>query len=497
MGMCCRNGLPLAIWTLSLLVTTNCFFLSTSRQIESSRSVSNIASFDEQTTTTARILESVQQDHKTEVANGFKTWGHSTEYTPTKEWTDDDFISRSVGKGNAGPHEHMLKRGDEIFQTMQPVLTTEECEQLITEARQVIAAGLEKEGNFQNTSGQGQPTNSQLGEARVSQMPRAQQWLRQALHERFFPILESRFGLSASELTLNDALVIGYGYFGQKSRSQPVHRDADLLSLNVALSTQDSFDPNGGGTFFEGLPAESSIVQMDQGHVLCHSGGVQHAGRGISSGERWVLVLFAVADSEPQLARRCHAKGLIHRENGNVQEAEDTFRAGLTVAPKDHLLLTSLGGVFMAKEQETLARAQLSAAASAYEHCQKANLALGRMMLANRRPRAALRRFDAVSDYLNDSDLVTNSWMPLKAMGWDARVYGSHAAILCSQEAMKNGIKDFDTGMYLQRAMERLNVALSAVPGDERILSMLDRVKELLAYHDQDSDKSSSSATTR
>ena len=151
----------------------------------------------------------------------------------------------------------------------------------------------------------------------------------------------------------------------------------------------------------------------------------------------------------------------------------------------------------MAKEQETLARAQLSAAASAYEHCQKANLALGRMMLANRRPRAALRRFDAVLDYLNDSDLVTNSWMPLKAMGWDARVYGSHAAILCSQEAMKNGIKDFDTGMYLQRAMERLNVALSAVPGDERILSMLDRVKELLAYHDQDSDKSSSSATTR
>lgn len=137
----------------------------------------------------------------------------------------------------------------------------------------------------------------------------------------------------------------------------------------------------------------------------------------------------------------------------------------------------------MAKDQETLARGYLSASASAYEHCQKANIALGRMMLANRRPRAALRRFDAVMEYLNDSDLETNSWMPLKAIGWDARVYGSHAAILCAQEAMKAGIKDFDTSMYLQRAIERLNVAQLAVPGDERILSMLQRAQELLSHH--------------
>jgi tetratricopeptide (TPR) repeat protein len=371
---------------------------------------------------------------------------------------------------------------------VEPVLTTEECENLITEAREVIAKGLKEEGAFQNDGHQ--PTNSQLGEARVSQMPRASQWLRDALHERFFPILESRFGIPANELTLNDALIIGYGYFGGASRSKPVHRDSDIVSLNVALSPQDAFDPDGGGTFFEGLPAQESIIKTDQGHVLCHSGGAQHAGRGIASGERWILVLFCVAESEPQLARRCHAKGLIAREQSNLDEAEATFRAGLTVAPRDHLLLSSLGGVIMAKGNDLCAQSYLSEAASSYEHCQKANLGLGRMMLSAGRPRAALRRFDAVLDYLNDCDLKQNTWMPLKAMGWDARVYGSHAAILCVQEAKKAGC-DFDSSMYLQRAIERLNVALSAVPGDGRILSMLARAEELISEEDSEIDASS------
>ena len=446
---------------------------------------------DEHTATPSiqHILESVQQEHDAEVANGFKVWGRSdeNETSSAKEWCDNDFIARSVGVGNAGPHEFALERGHEIFETRQPVLSADECEDLIAEAREVISGGLKEEGIFQNDGHQ--PTNSQLGEARVSQMPRASKWLKEALHERFFPILQSRFGIPANELTLNDALIIGYGYFGGGSRSQPVHRDSDILSLNVALSPQESFDPNGGGTFFEGLSAENSVITTGQGHVLCHSGGAQHAGRGIASGERWVLVLFCVAENEPQLARRCHAKGLVERRQDDLDEAEATFCAGLTVSPRDHLLLSSLGGVFMAKGNERTAQSYLSEAASSYKHCQKANLGLGRMMLAQGRPRAALRRFDTVLDYLDDCDLQQNAWMPLKAMGWDARVYGSHAAILCVQEA-KKARYDFDSSASLRRAVERLNVSLSAVPGDGRILSMLARAEELLA--EDDSDDSSS-----
>lgn len=474
--------------------------------------------------TTARILENMQQEHDAEVRNGFHVWGRSSSAsgrsgdTRKRIWKDDDlFVARSIGVGNAGPSEFKLKNGDKIFQTKQPVVSKKECKALITEAREVIAKGLEEEGmfDFQNTT---RPTNSQLGEARISQMPRAKKWLRGhgqgqegggggggALHERFFPILESRFGIPATELTLNDALIIGYGYFDDGKmgcRSQPVHRDSDLLSLNVALSSpQDGdFDPNtGGGTYFEALPAESSVIKTDQGHLICHSGGAQHAGRGLLSGggqqQRWILVLFCVAEKEPQLARRCHARGMMERQEekgNNLQAAEDAFRAGLSVAPRDHLLLSSFGGVQMAKGNERLARSYLSAAASSYRHCQKANLGLGRMMMLAgpggtcRRPRAALRRFDAVLDYLNErDDLEPNAWMPLKAMGWDARVHGSHAAILCVLEARKAGVVDFDSKTHLQRAVERLNVALTAVPGDERILGMLAKAEELLSEEEE------------
>lgn len=215
-----QNGhfLALLLYTLALLLLEDSVSFSIVSQKQRKWPMIRGAHFavetEEQTTATntERILESVQQEHDNEVSNGFEVWGKSSDYNnlePKKQWTDADFRSRSVGVGNAGPHESMLQRGDEIFETLQPVLSKQECESLISEARQVIADGLEREGSFRNDGSQQQPTNSQLGEARLSQMPRAKVWLRQALHERFFPLLESRFGVAANELTLNDALIIG------------------------------------------------------------------------------------------------------------------------------------------------------------------------------------------------------------------------------------------------------------------------------------------------
>jgi tetratricopeptide (TPR) repeat protein len=404
------------------------------------------------------------------------------------EWSDQDFFARSVGVGNAGPDEFALKRGDEIFVTVQPVISEKECNDLISEAREVIAMGLEEEAALQQ-DGEWQPTNSQLGEARVSQMPRAKEWLRAALHERFFPILESRFGIPVDELTLHDALLIGYGYFGGGARSQPVHRDSSLLSLNVALSPPSSFDPHGGGTFFESLPADDSVIKTEQGHVMCHAGGAPHAGRGISSGERWILVLFCVAKGQPQVARRCHAKGMIERSRNNLEEAEAAFRAGLAVAPRDHLLLSSFGGISMAKGLEADAQNSLSAAALSYLNCQKANLGLGRMMLASGKPRAALRRFEAVLEWMDERDRVKGAWLPYRAMGWDARVYGAHAAILCVLEAKKIGA-NFSPSMHLRRAIDWLNVAREAAPEDQRILDALAKAEEVLFEETGSGDRS-------
>lgn len=431
---------------------------------------------------TQAILERARKEYILELENGFATFGQGDEFESLKVWSDNDFTSHSVGSGNSGPDEAALTRGHQVFQSVAPVLTDEECDALIAEAQKVIAEGLAAESSSSssptdNTEGN-QPSNSQLGEARVSQLPMAREWLGHVLHKRFFPLLASRFGIPAADLTLHDGLVIGYGYFGAGARSQPVHRDSCLLSLNVALSPRTDYE--GGGTYFEGLASAAGTLSSERGHVTCHAGGTPHAGRGIESGERWVLVLFCVAKNQPELARRCHARGMEERDQGILEQAKATFQAGLSVAPRDHLLHTSLGGVYMAEGNEAAARTCLAFAAQGYDHCTKANMALGRMMLANRKPRAALRRFDAVLDWLGDRDLVEGVWDSHRAVGFDARLYGAQAALICAREAKHKGTRDFPWREHAERAVTRSEIALQAVPGDQRLMGMLGFAEGLL-----------------
>ena len=425
----------------------------------------------------AGVLESVRAEYLAELNSGFATFGHPGDSSSSTHFTDQDFVSHRTGVGNAGPDEGVLTNGDHIFQTKEPIVTEDECEALIQEAQSVIAEGLEREKG-QNSGDGTATTNSQLGEARVSQLPLAREWLKDALHKRFFPILESRFGIKPEDLTLNDALIIGYGYFGGGSNSQPIHRDSSLLSLNVALSPRSNYE--GGGTFFEGLSPENCTISNERGHVVCHAGGNPHAGRGIQSGERWVLVLFCIAKDQPEFARRCHARGIAERTKGDVEGAKASFQAGLSQAPRDHLLYTSLGGVYMAQQEETAARGYLARAAAAYPHCTKADMALGRMMLSNRKPRAALRRFDAVLKWMNDRDLENGVWEDYRAVGFDARVYGAQAALLCAREAKSRNVQDFDWPVHVETAVGRAKIALQASPNDPRIPGMLGFAEELL-----------------
>jgi tetratricopeptide (TPR) repeat protein len=441
------------------------------RPVDDASSTTRLASTAEQSAAATNVYESVeaclqkaQEVHDDECRQGFRAFGRS-DTSMQSEWTDDDkFTSFSVGTGNAGPDESNLTNGDVIFQSKEPLFDPATCQALIAEARDAITNGLKEDGQTIVND----PTNSQLGEARVSSLPSGKQWLTEELRGKLFPLLESRFGISATNLTLNDALIIGYGYFGGPSRSQPLHRDASILSLNIALSPQSDYE--GGGTYFQGI---DSILQQEQGHVLCHSGGAMHAGNAISSGERWVMVLFVISEDVPQLSRRCHALGLGEMDKGDHAQARNIFQAGLSVAPNDHLVHVDLGRTFLQDGLQGKARQCLAESINAYSLDGKAPVGLAKMLQESGRPRAALRRLDAFLEQNNDADLKPGAWITLRSLVWDARVTAVSCALQCANKSKPFAEK------HLQTAIERLYVSLEISPGNPQLMGMMNFAKKL------------------
>jgi tetratricopeptide (TPR) repeat protein len=429
-------------------------------------------------------ISRAQVQHDLEFKSGDDVFGTSLsrdnqENDHVVKWSDDNFNSYSVGKGNGGPSESVLENGHLIFEAKEAVMDESKCEFFIRMAKETIERERLKDDELDERD-QDQPTNSELGEARLSKLPsEALIELRSILQDTLYPMLTDRFGME--HLTVYDGLILGSI---APSRSQPVHRDASLLTLNIALSSPDNFEA--GGTYIEGLQNhDGQPLRIDRGKVLCHSSGIMHAGTAITSGERWVLVLFVIAKDEPQIARRTHAQGLEFLHSNALNEAKLEFEAGLNAAPNDHLLHMGLGQIASMKGDEKESLNRLTKASMLYPASHKAGMAAGKMLEAKRRPRAALRRFDEVLSRIDGKDLVNGAWMPLKALAWDARTCAGRCALLCAE--YEAGTKDWSvrertwTKKHLPVAIERFRAALVPVPGDGYIQSMLARAEELLA----------------
>ncbi|GMI03078.1 hypothetical protein TrRE_jg4601 [Triparma retinervis] len=420
----------------------------------------------------AAFSQRVQLSHDIEYTNSFNIFGASS---GAGSWSDDDFTSSSVGTGNAGPDESFLRRGAQVFATREPVLSKSECESLIREAQKAIAAGSGAKLEVDLSRKDWERTNSDIGEARLSGLPPdTLNRLRSILNDRLYPMLESRYGVP--DLTAYDGLILGSI---APSQSQPVHRDASLLTLNIPLS--DSHDYTGGGTYIEGISELDTPLVIERGHVLCHASGVMHAGNAIKTGERWVLVIFCIARDEPQIARRCHAGGLAAFDDDNLEGAFEYFEAGLSVAPGDHLLHMGAGRVQHAWGKSSASFKSLKAAADLYLLDQRAQIALGDALMAQKRPRAALRRFDKALSAIGDRDLLDGAWMPLKALTWNARVSAATCALLCAEAEAEKSKKDMGwSRSRLPEAVGRLSTALRPCPDNGYIQSMRERAVELL-----------------
>ena len=481
------------------------------------------------------VFEFVQEQHKKEIQRGFETFKQDMganddddddhRLALQKIWSDDDFDTFSVGVGNGGPTEHHIDNGHCVFRTKKPVLSPSECQSLIDEAKEVIQNAEERSDTIQQQGGR-ERTNSQLNEAKLSDMSTGKKFIEDLFQTKLFPMLESRFGVKSSDLTLNDALVIGY--IGP-SKSQPIHRDASILSLQIALSPIDDYV--GGGTYFEATPKQvldddtgshcdtttessslPSVIKMERGHVLCHCSGIMHAGRGVEQGgQRWILVLFVLSKSQPQIAKRCHAEGINAMDHQNYKLAELYYHAGLSVAPSDHLLHIGLSNCYFQQYQleqqeqaqmqqsasavsmrrhHWLARKELELAKASYEPCHKAHVTHAHILLSMKRPRAALRQFNFALDRIGNKDLLPDAWTPLRAMAWDVRVHAGRCACLCAEQLLsmeeeqqqpsRSQFRREWTKLHLPVAIGRFKLALQAAPGHGPLQEMLNRAEYLL-----------------
>lgn len=162
------------------------------------------------------------------------------------------------------------------------------------------------------------------------------------------------------------------------------------------------------------------------------------------------------------------------------------FEAGLSVAPRDHLLNLSIGSIYSARGDTDRAREYLEIAGDLYPLCQKPQVGLGHMLLSSGQPQEALRAFDEALLQIDNRDQVEGAWLPLKATAWDARVHAAQCAVVCAiEEAACDSVQESTKKrpfalLRLPEAIQRLHVALIAAPGNGHLLGLLSKSEELL-----------------
>jgi hypothetical protein len=171
-----------------------------------------------------------------------------------------------------------------IHKTRTPLFTREECEFIINEAEYIASRSewtKNRHGNFPTT------------DLPLVDLPETLKFLRVALVERIYPMLQAQYGTflpDPTKLRLADGFVVKYDAAGGQKELKP-HRDGSVLSFNIALNP--AFEFEGGGTWFASL---DEAIKIDQGEVVTHSSALLHGGHGITSGKRYILVGFVILE---------------------------------------------------------------------------------------------------------------------------------------------------------------------------------------------------------
>jgi predicted 2-oxoglutarate/Fe(II)-dependent dioxygenase YbiX len=214
--------------------------------------------------------------HKTELENsealGFRRASAAVPVPSTSCW----HVSRSsLGMGHACPYESDAL----VHASIEPLFSAQECHDVRTEAATLISAGARSSFTMVDTN----------RDVAVHDLPKTLSWLNAGAFARIASLAAACFPGAITDPTslwVYRGLVIQYDASADLTH-QPIHRDGSLISCVMPLS--DSREYEGGGTFVEPL---GSSIRIEKGCALIHPSAIRHAGHRITSGERWVLVLF-------------------------------------------------------------------------------------------------------------------------------------------------------------------------------------------------------------
>jgi len=231
------------------------------------------------------------------------------EMYPWYNFTDSDFedASSSVVESWEGySHDHENENYDHVLHrpqfpfglddlarvSCQPILTPAECQVLIDEADGINSDVRNKQW-MEGGARYGTPSDKVGALMPLERLPKSFEMINEQLLPRIFASVVKAFDCCAShpsDLRIGGARVVRYdAAAGQVELG--IHRDFLALTVNIALNDPTEFE--GGGTVVEAL---SEIpIRSQRGHALIHPGDVRHAGSSITSGSRYVLVLFLMS----------------------------------------------------------------------------------------------------------------------------------------------------------------------------------------------------------
>ena len=255
---------------------------------------------------------------------------------------------RIIAAGDLPDFSQDLER--RVLVTETPLLTKEECQQVIQDAEAHFPGGEWGQLN----SGQ-----YKVAGFWIKDVPAVHKWFCETVASRLFPLLVKQFPDfcdSTDDLCVDNAYL--FKYTPETGFRTNVHTDSGCLAFTIALNPNDEYE--GGGTWFEGLDGvpEGGVIEMNQGQVTIRPGGVKHCGHAVHSGNRYIIGGFCMHKRKVEEVRQ-----LLHAPPDTPAEMNrKTFEAAVALNPRSDLGYNLLASVY--EKAGELAKAQ-----QVLEHC--------------------------------------------------------------------------------------------------------------------------------